>query len=134
MTKAGVKRPGLSAHALRRTAASNILGASPDLRVAQLLLGHASVATTNPSLRPASVGHLREVMRNQAATGSDTMNGPSRDADRAGHRKHKPADPSRDLRDVLGLNRTRRHPSHGWSTRQPAILSFARTIACVAGA
>lgn len=62
MERAGIKRPGHSGHALRRTCATEILDECGDLRVAQALLGHQSVATTDAYLRPASMDQLRTAM------------------------------------------------------------------------
>lgn len=65
LTDAGVKvrrRDGVSAHALRHTAASDVLDACGDVRVVQELLGHAHLATSAVYLRRASIGKLRAAM------------------------------------------------------------------------
>lgn len=53
---------GVSAHALRHTAASDVLDACHDLRVVQQMLGHTSLATTQIYLRRADLGQLRTAM------------------------------------------------------------------------
>lgn len=63
--EAGVKhRPydGVGAHALRHTAASDVLDNCDDLRVIQGMLGHANIATTSRYLRRASLAKMREAM------------------------------------------------------------------------
>ncbi|MCU4184040.1 tyrosine-type recombinase/integrase [Acidiferrimicrobium sp. IK] len=63
--EAGIKsgrNDGRSAHALRHTAASDVLDACHDLRVVQEMLGHRSLTTTQIYLRRASLGQLREAM------------------------------------------------------------------------
>lgn len=64
MAQAGVHRPGdgRSAHALRHTAASDVLDRCHDVRTVQQMLGHASLATTQIYLRSADLGTLREAM------------------------------------------------------------------------
>lgn len=65
MRDAGVKRrplDGRSAHALRHTAASDVLDSCGDLRVVQQMLGHAHLQTTAIYLRRARLGQLREAM------------------------------------------------------------------------
>ena len=64
MTRAGVHTPGdgRTAHALRHTAASDVLEACHDLRVVQQMLGHTSLATTEIYLRVANLGQMREAM------------------------------------------------------------------------
>ena len=62
MYDAGVKvkaRDGVSAHALRHTAASDTLEACGDLTVVQELLGHESLVSTQVYLRRANLGHMR---------------------------------------------------------------------------
>lgn len=54
---------GRSAHALRRTAASDVMDASGDVRVVQAMLGHQRLETTARSyLRPVSMEAMREAM------------------------------------------------------------------------
>lgn len=66
MIAAGVKvRPldGRSAHGLRRTAGSDVMDRSGDLRAVQEMLGHASIETTaRHYLRLVSMEQLREAM------------------------------------------------------------------------
>lgn len=65
MRQAGVKRyprDGVSAHALRATAASDILDACDDLRVVQEFLGHENLATTAIYLRRAELPKMRKAM------------------------------------------------------------------------
>lgn len=64
MAAAGVHKAGdgRSAHALRHTAASDVLDRCLDLRVVQQMLGHASLATTERYLRRADLGRLRAAM------------------------------------------------------------------------
>lgn len=69
MSSAGLKRgrwDGVSAHALRHTAASDVLDACQDLRVVQAMLGHQHLATTSIYLRRASLGQMREAMEGRA--------------------------------------------------------------------
>lgn len=75
MVEAGVKtRPydGVSPHALRHTAASDVLDGCGDLRVVQEMLGHASLQSTSIYLRRARLGTMRDAMEGrhyEAATG-----------------------------------------------------------------
>lgn len=65
MRFAGVKhapRDGVSAHALRHTAASDLLDACGDLRVVQEFLGHEHLATTSIYLRRAGTAKMRDAM------------------------------------------------------------------------
>lgn len=66
MTAAGVKRrplDGRSAHCLRRTAGSDVMDRSGDVRVVQEMLGHARIETTaRYYLRPVPLDRLREAM------------------------------------------------------------------------
>jgi integrase/recombinase XerC len=62
MDQAGLKRrayDGVSAHALRHTFASDVLDRCGNVRVAQALLGHQSLATTQRYLRVASMDQMR---------------------------------------------------------------------------
>jgi len=64
MAEAGLhtKGDGRTAHALRHTAASDVLEKAKDLRVVQQMLGHASLRSTEVYLRRADLGSLREAM------------------------------------------------------------------------
>lgn len=65
MGDAGIKarnRDGISAHALRHTAASDVLERCHDLRVVQQMLGHAQLSTTAIYLRQAAIGEMRIAM------------------------------------------------------------------------
>lgn len=65
MTDAGIKtatRDGISAHALRHTAASDVLEQCGDLLVVQEMLGHVHLATTSIYLRRAGLSKLRDAM------------------------------------------------------------------------
>lgn len=65
MRRAGVKLAaydGVSGHALRHTAASDVLDHCGDLRVVQAMLGHEHLATTAIYLRRASAAQMREAM------------------------------------------------------------------------
>lgn len=53
---------GRSAHALRHTAASDVLDRCGDVTVVQAMLGHANVATTSVYLRRARLGVMRDAM------------------------------------------------------------------------
>jgi len=55
-------RDGVSAHALRATAASDVLDVCGDLRVVQEMLGHQNLATTSIYLRRAGLPQMREAM------------------------------------------------------------------------
>lgn len=64
-TEAGVKRhafDGRTAHALRHTAASDVLDKCKDVTVVQAMLGHDNVRTTSIYLRRAKLDVLREAM------------------------------------------------------------------------
>lgn len=64
MVAAGVKRAGhdgCTPHALRHTAAQDVLHAGADIRQVQAMLGHKSVSTTEWYLR-AEVPGLRDAM------------------------------------------------------------------------
>lgn len=66
MTAAGIKTrayDGRSPHGLRRTAASDVMDRSGDLRAVQMMLGHASIQTTAAHyLRPVTMDQLRTAM------------------------------------------------------------------------
>lgn len=65
MRDAGVKRrarDGVSAHALRHTAASDVADHCHDLRVVQAMLGHQHLATTSIYLRRAGLAEMRSAM------------------------------------------------------------------------
>ena len=64
MAQAGVHRhgDGRTAHALRHTAASDVLDRCKDVRVVQEMLGHQSLATTQIYLRRADLDTLRKAM------------------------------------------------------------------------
>lgn len=69
MRKALVKkagRDGVSAHALRATAASDVLDMCGDLRVVQEMLGHQNLATTSIYLRRAGLPQMRSAMAGRA--------------------------------------------------------------------
>lgn len=65
MRDAGLKQApydGVSAHALRHTAASDVLDQCHDLRIVQAMLGHQHLSSTSIYLRRANLGQLREAM------------------------------------------------------------------------
>lgn len=64
LVDAGVHTPGdgRSAHALRHTAASDVLDRCDNVRTVQTMLGHKSLQTTQRYLRRASLGQLRNAM------------------------------------------------------------------------
>jgi site-specific recombinase XerD len=69
MEAAGVKqRPhdGRAAHALRHTAATNVVAVEPDLRVVQQFLGHASLTSTQRYLAHAELGKMRAALERSA--------------------------------------------------------------------
>ena len=80
MTVAGVKRharDGRSAHAFRHTAASDVLDNGAHIRQVQLMLGHASLQTTQVYLRRSDAAALREVMDGRVyGRRSATVGGP----------------------------------------------------------
>jgi integrase/recombinase XerC len=62
---AGIKRrpyDGVNAHALRHTAASDVMDRCEDPRVVQQLLGHAHLATTEIYMRRAGLAKMRAAM------------------------------------------------------------------------
>lgn len=72
MRDAGVHKPGdrRTAHALRHTAASDVLDRCHDIRAVQQMLGHQSLATTEIYLRRADLGRLRQAMEGREYYGS----------------------------------------------------------------
>ena len=69
MREAGLKQApydGVSGHALRHTAASDVLDRCHDLRVVQEMLGHQHLATTSIYLRRASITQLRDAMEGRS--------------------------------------------------------------------
>lgn len=74
MVEAGVKRrarDGKSAHAFRHTCASDVLDRGANIRQVQLMLGHASLETTQIYLRRADAAALREVMNGRTYQGEN---------------------------------------------------------------
>ena len=57
---------GRSAHALRHTAASDVLDACGDLRVVQEMLGHVHLSTTSIYLRRAQLSQMRDAMEGRS--------------------------------------------------------------------
>jgi site-specific recombinase XerD len=53
---------GISAHALRHTAASNLLDRCHDVRMVQALLGHSNISTTDRYLRVTNLDNLRQAL------------------------------------------------------------------------
>lgn len=71
MREAGVKVArwdGRSAHALRHTAASDVLDECQDLRIVQAMLGHAHLSSTAIYLRRAHLGQMRAAMEGRRYT------------------------------------------------------------------
>jgi integrase/recombinase XerC len=69
MEAAGVKqRPsdGRAPHALRHTAATNVVAVEPDLRVVQQFLWHASLTSTQRYLAHAELGKIRQALEQSA--------------------------------------------------------------------
>lgn len=65
MYEAGIKlaaKDGVNGHALRHTAASDVLDECSDLRVVQAMLGHRNLATTSVYLRRADIERMRDAM------------------------------------------------------------------------
>ncbi|HET7736438.1 MAG TPA: tyrosine-type recombinase/integrase [Nocardioidaceae bacterium] len=74
MSEAGLKVgrwDGRSAHALRHTAASDVLDRCHDLRVVQEMLGHQHLSSTSIYLRRAGMAQLREAMEGRYYRGRD---------------------------------------------------------------
>lgn len=63
-------RDGISAHALRATAASDVLDVCGDLRVVQEMLGHQNLATTSIYLRRSGLPQMRAAMSGRSYTRS----------------------------------------------------------------
>jgi site-specific recombinase XerD len=57
---------GRSAHALRHTAASDVLDGCGDLRVVQAMLGHQHLSSTSIYLRRAQLGQMRDAMEGRS--------------------------------------------------------------------
>jgi len=69
LSRAGVKvaaYDGVSGHAFRHTAASDVLDNCNDLRVVQAMLGHVNLSTTAIYLRRANAGQMRDAMSGRA--------------------------------------------------------------------
>lgn len=69
MRSSGVKgsaHDGVSAHALRRTCATDLLEGGANLRQVQAVLGHASIATTQLYLRRLEGAELRDVIEGRS--------------------------------------------------------------------
>lgn len=65
ISRAGVKRrpyDGISAHGMRRGAATELLEVCNDLTIVQRFLGHANLATTSGYLRPAGLSKMRDAL------------------------------------------------------------------------
>lgn len=65
MYEAGIKRSardGVNSHALRHSAATDVLEACGDIRVVQAMLGHANVATTSIYLGRPDLTKMRQAM------------------------------------------------------------------------
>lgn len=74
MAAAGIKTgpyDGRSAHALRHTAASDVLDSCGDLRIVQEMLGHQHLSTTSIYLRRANLGQMREAMEGRSYLDGD---------------------------------------------------------------
>lgn len=72
MAAAGVHRQawdGRTAHALRHTAASDVLDRCHDVRTVQQMLGHSSLQSTEIYLRRADLARLREAMEGRSYSG-----------------------------------------------------------------
>lgn len=90
MDAAGLKTgryDGVSAHALRHTAATNLLDACGNVRLVQQFLGHASLATTERYLRRHSTAEMRAA---QTAAARRPVSAPQRPGDigQLGQRQH----------------------------------------------
>ncbi len=69
------RHDGISAHALRHTAASDVLDRCGNVRTVQQMLGHASLQTTQIYLRRANLDQLREAMGGRSYAGSEVPRG-----------------------------------------------------------
>lgn len=72
MSAAGIKRcahDGISAHALRHTAASDVLDECNDVRVVQAMLGHLHLSSTSVYLRRADIPQMRRAMAGRGYRG-----------------------------------------------------------------
>lgn len=72
---AGIKSrrwDGLSAHGLRRTAASDVMDRGADVRIVQAMLGHVKIETTAVYLRPVPLDRMREAMEGRDYTSSSS--------------------------------------------------------------
>lgn len=66
---AGIKHApydGVAGHALRHTAASDVLDGGADLRVVQQMLGHQHLSSTSIYLRRANLGQMRDAMEGRS--------------------------------------------------------------------
>lgn len=71
MAQAGIKtgpHDGISAHALRHTAASDLLDNCHDVRTVQIFLGHTSLATTQRYLRRPDLDAIRAALGDRGRT------------------------------------------------------------------
>lgn len=69
MAGAGIKTrryDGRSAHGLRRTAASDVMDTSHDVRIVQHMLGHEHISSTALYIRPVTMASMREAMSGRA--------------------------------------------------------------------
>lgn len=76
MRDAGVKGQawdGVSAHALRHSAASDVLDRCHDVTIVQAMLGHQNAATTSRYLRRANLGKMREAMEGRSYSSGEAM-------------------------------------------------------------
>lgn len=70
MKRAGIKaaaRDGVSAHALRHTAAADLYGLTKDLRLVKGLLGHSNVATTDRYIGDSDLDTMRRALAGRGA-------------------------------------------------------------------
>ena len=71
LARAGVKRPGVSGHALRHTAATLAYAHTRDLRAVQDLLGHADPRTTSRYARVVNLARTNPALAIPVALGGD---------------------------------------------------------------